>query len=163
MRDSNTGITVILTTGAWDGSPADLEREFTVVHALVANMGRAAIRLAPGDLELRDERGFHYELLDAGGSFRRARPGETSGLQGRPESEPYPTGADDDYEYIEASGTDIAASALPWGYLEPGTQMRGFLYFEELDTAHAAKLVWHFFDANGGQLVDLRFDFALAT
>ncbi|MCA9714018.1 MAG: hypothetical protein KC468_04900 [Myxococcales bacterium] len=156
VRDTNTGLTVVLTTGAWDGVPPFLEEELTVLHVLIANMGSAPVRLAPGDFELRDDRGFHYELYDAGGSFRLAAPGE-GGSQPVAHPVTYHRGASDDFEVIDAPGTDVAASALPWGVLQPGTQMRGFLYFEPLDTANKGDLVWHVHTANDAPLVDLSF------
>ena len=45
VRDTNTGLTVVLTTGAWDGVPPFLEEELTVLHVLIANMGSAPVRL----------------------------------------------------------------------------------------------------------------------
>ncbi len=160
VRDTNSGLTVVLTMGAWDGVPPYLEEELTVLHVLVANMGRAPIRLAPGDFGLTDERGFRYQLYDAGGSFRLAGPGEggTNPIARGQHVTTYDRGASDNFEPIDAPGTDVAASALPWGVLQPGTQMRGFLYFEPLDTANKGNLVWHVYTAQGAAVVDLTFD-----
>lgn len=151
-RDPQTGISIVLTSGAWDGSPANLDGELTVLHALVANMGSTPVRLAPGDLELRDERGFRRQLLDAGGSF--VLSGETD--------RGYHPGRDLDYGRLEWNGGDVNALALPWGVLAPGTQMRGYLYFRRLDHANAATLTWHFFSDKNQPLVDLAFDFFVA-
>lgn len=153
-RDPLTGLSVVLTTGAWDGSPEDLDEDLTVLHALVANMGTTPVRLAPGDLDLVDERGFRHELLDAGGSF------VVSGATDRG----YHPGRNLDYGRIDWNGGDVGASALPWGTLAPGTQMRGYVYFRRLDnTANAATLTWHFHDADTNlPLVDLAFQFFVA-
>lgn len=151
-RDPQTGLSIVLTSGAWDGSPANLDSELTVLHALVANMGSTPVRLAPGDLELRDERGFRRQLLDAGGSF--VLSGETD--------RGYHPGRDLDYGRLEWNGGDVNALALPWGVLAPGTQMRGYLYFRRLDHANAATLTWHFFSDKNQPLVDLAFDFFVA-
>ena len=150
-RDPQSGISVVLTTGAWDGSP-DIDNEVTVIHALVANMGSTPVRLAPGDLDLVDERGFRRQLLDAGGSFILS--GETD--------RGYHPGRDLDYGRLEWNGGDVNALALPWGVLAPGTQMRGYLYFRKLDHANAATLTWHFFSDKNQPLVDLAFDFIVA-
>ena len=150
-RDPQSGISVVLTTGAWDGSP-DIDNEVTVIHALVANMGSTPVRLAPGDLDLVDERGFRRQLLDAGGSFILS--GETD--------RGYHPGRDLDYGRLEWNGGDVNALALPWGVLAPGTQMRGYLYFRKLDHANAATLTWHFFSDKNQPLVDLAFDFVVA-
>lgn len=148
-RDPDTGLSVILTFGAWDGTPSDLDHEVTVVHALVANMGPHTVRLAPGDLELVDERGFRRELLDAGGSF--VVSGETD--------RGYHPGRSLDYGRIEWNGGDVGATALPWGNLKPGTQMRGYVYFQRVDNAgNAANLTWHFHNEKDQPLVDLAFD-----
>ncbi len=152
-RDPQTGISVVLTTGAWDGSPTDLEEDLTVIHALVANMGATPVRLAPGDLDLIDERGFRRELLDAGGSF----------VQSGENDRGYHPGRRLDYGRIEWNGGDVGASALPWGVLAPGTSMRGYLYFRQVDrAANAATLTWHFYSDQNQPLVDLAFDFLVA-
>ncbi len=151
-RDPQTGISIVLTTGAWEGSPSDLDRNYTVIHALVANMGPTPVRLAPGDLDFVDERGFRRQLLDVGGSFLRS--GEVD--------RGYHPGRDLDYGRLEQPG-DVNASALPWGTLAPGTQMRGYLYFRRIDNnANAATLTWHFFSDQNQPLVDLAFDFYVA-
>lgn len=151
-RDPQTGLSIVLTAGAWDGSPPDLDSELTVLHALVANMGSTPVRLAPGDLDLVDERGFRRQLLDAGGSF--VLSGETD--------RGYHPGRDLDYGRLDWNGGDVNALALPWGVLAPGTQMRGFLYFRKLEHANAATLTWHFFSDKNQPLVDLAFDFVVA-
>jgi len=158
-RDATSGITVVLTTGAWDGQPAALATEVTVVHALVANMGDAAIRLAPGDLELVDARGFRYAVLDVGGSFERVPEGAAydRGLE-----RSYDPGRSRGFEPFFAPG-DAPARALPWGMLAPGTQMRGFLYFEPVvRTANEVRLVWHIDRADDVPVFDAVFDFYVA-
>lgn len=151
-RDPQTGISVVLTTGAWGGSPSDLDGDVTVIHALVANMGTTPVRLAPGDLDLVDERGFRHPLLDVGGSFIRS--GEVD--------RGYHPGRDLAYNRLDWGG-EVAALALPWGVLAPGTQMRGYLYFRRIDSiANAATLTWHFFSDKNQALVDLAFDFFVA-
>src|SRR5690606_10793099 len=99
------GISVVLTTGAWQGIPGDLDEQVAVLHVLVANLGDRPIRLAPGDLALVDERGFRRQLLDAGGSF--TQPGHEGGG--------YHPGRSLDYGEMEWVGGDVASSALPWG------------------------------------------------
>jgi hypothetical protein len=151
-------LTVVLTTNAWSGAPAALDDELTVVHALVANMGSQPILLAPGDLELRDLRGFRYPLLDAGASFATVQTaaGDSQSPAGYDPGGPHRFGA------IEPFG-DIPAHALPWGILQPGTQMRGFLYFESLaPSANGGVLTWHITDPAHRPLVDLRFELFLA-
>ena len=152
-RDPQTGISVVLTTGAWQGIPSDLDEQVSVLHVLVANMGTKPIRLAPGDIDMIDERGFRRDLLDAGGSFVQA--GQSDGG--------YHPGRSLDYGRIEWVGGDVASSALPWGVLLPGTSMRGYVYFEEVDRrANGATLTWHFHDGDGRPLVDLAFDLRVA-
>src|SRR5690606_14233580 len=68
-RDEGSGVTVVLTSGVWEGEPSELPDQWTVLHVMVINLGDAPVLLAPGDLELRDERGFHYELFDVGAAF----------------------------------------------------------------------------------------------
>ncbi len=148
-RDPDTGLTVILTLGAWEGNPSNLDQDITVIHALVANMGTSTIRLAPGDIDLFDERGFRRELLDAGGSF----------LVSGESDKGYHPGRTYDFGRIEWNGGDVGATALPWGLLKPGTQMRGYIYFQRLDNAgNAGSLTWHFYNDKDQPLVDLAFD-----
>lgn len=157
-RDPDSGVTVILTTGVWEGQPRDLPRDVTVIHALVANMGDEPILLAPGDLELRDLRGFRYRLLDAGASFHRMQEDRT-GPYGRSYRPDYDIGSSDDFLLLETFG-DIGRQALPWGVLQPGTQMRGFLYFEPVaHSANGAELLWRVGTPEHRPVVDLQFDF----
>lgn len=152
-RDPQTGISIVLTTGAWQGIPSDLDESLTVIHVLVANLSDKTIRLAPGDLEMVDERGFRRQLLDAGGSFVQA--GQSDGG--------YHPGRNLDYGRLEWVGGDVGPSALPWGQLLPGTSMRGYLYFERVDKrGNAATLTWHFHDAEGRPVVDMSFDLYVA-
>ncbi len=162
-RDPSTGVSLVVTTGSWDGRPPNLPRQLTVVHALVANMGRAPIRLAPGDFELVSDRGFARAVLDAGGSFSVAQqdgdapPRYSEGRGG------YPLGASPNVVSLNSDSRDVHALALPWGVLYPGTDMRGFLYFEQVETiSNSARLVWHVHDASGRHLVDLGFDLVVA-
>ncbi|PCC66717.1 hypothetical protein SAMN02745121_00552 [Nannocystis exedens] len=151
-RDPQSGLSVVLTTGAWQGIPSDLDEQVTVIHVLVANLGNRSIRLAPGDIDLIDERGFRRDLLDAGGSFVQAGQNDNG----------YHPGRQLDFGRIEWVGGDVASSALPWGVLVPGTSMRGYVYFEKVDRANAATLTWHFHDRDSRPVVDLTFDLYVA-
>ncbi|WP_434415275.1 hypothetical protein [Nannocystis pusilla] len=151
-RDPQSGLSVVLTTGAWQGIPSDLDEQVTVLHVLVANLGNRPIRLAPGDIDLIDERGFRRDLLDAGGSFVQAGQNDNG----------YHPGRQLDFGRIEWVGGDVASSALPWGVLVPGTSMRGYVYFEKVDRANAATLTWHFHDSDSRPVVDLTFDLYVA-
>jgi hypothetical protein len=159
--DAKTGITVVLTTDVWEGDPPALDDELTIVHALVANDGDVPVLLAPGDLELRDSRGFHYDLLDSGAQFVRAEP-DASGQYARAMEAGYDIGRDNDYALLPPMG-DTGRLALPWGVLEPKTQMRGYLYFEPIvRTSNGVRLVWHFGSPEHVPLVDMRFDLWVA-
>ena len=160
-RDPVSGVTVIATTGVWTGDPLQLEQEATVVHVLVANMGRDPIVLAPGDLELRDLRGFRYDVLDPGGTFVEQSQADTP--YGRSFRATYDLGRDPgNVESIVADG-DIAELALPWGVLLPGTQMRGFVYFEQLaNQANGATLTWHIPSVDRRPIVDATFQLRVA-
>ena len=161
-RDPESGLTVVLTTGVWEGRPRDLEHNLTVIHAVVANRSRdRRVVLAPGDIELRDLRGFRYRLLDVGATFHLAGSRPSAGY-GRAYRHDYDIGQSAHFQTIRATG-DLGHDALPWGVLEPGTQMRGYLYFEPVHrTGNGAALTWHFSSADGRPLVDLRFDFLVA-
>jgi len=163
-RDEPTGITVVLTTESWDGFPADLDQELTVIHVLVANMGKEPVLLAPGDIDVRDMRGFRTELLDAGGTFRQEQPAERPPQGYRPSRDySYDPGRSQRFGTIRTSSEDVHRAALPWGVLQPGTQMRGFLYFERLEnTSNRARLVWHFGTPEHRPLVDIAFDLYVA-
>lgn len=160
-RDPDGGVTVVLTSGVWEGRPASLPQEWTVLHVLVANLGKDPILLAPGDLELEDDRGFSYELFDVGAAFVLADPQASIEAYGRIHPEEglrnYDPGGPVEFEPIIAPG-EVGARALPWGVLEPGTQMRGFLYFEPVEsTANRATLTWHVTRPDHSAVVDLQF------
>jgi hypothetical protein len=159
--DAKTGVTVVLTTGVWAGDPPALDQELTIVHVLVANDGDVPVLLAPGDIELRDTRGFHYDLLDSGARFVRAEADGTSDYA-RTHEAGYDIGRDNNYALLPPLG-DTGRLALPWGVLEPKTQMRGYLYFEPLvRSSNGVRLLWHLGAPDHTPLVDLRFDLWVA-
>lgn len=159
-KDEASGLTVVLTSGVWQGAPTELPEQWTVLHVLVANLGKEPVLLAPGDFELRDERGFRYELYDPGAVFELVAPEQRVDAYGRAYREDgrdYDPGGPVEFEPIVAPG-DVPAQALPWGVLEPGTQMRGFVYFESVeDSANEATLTWHVLRPDHAPVVDLRF------
>ena len=53
---------------------------------------------------------------------------------------------------------DRLRAAIRNGVLKPGTQMRGFVYFESAESsANTATLTWHLTTPEHAPLVDLRF------
>lgn len=158
-QDPKSGISVILTTEAWQGGDF-LDEDITVVHMLVANMGPDPVLLAPGDFALRDLRGFRYLLLDAGGSFASVPEGQDPNTF---QPAGYDPGRSTDFRAIQSNVGDLASSALPWGVLEPGTQMRGFVYFEQMtDAANQATLIWHAQSPQHRPIADFAFELAVA-
>lgn len=141
-RDAGAGITVVLTTESWSGDSAYGE-DLTIVHMLIANMGSEPVLLAPGDFELIDRRGFRYVLYDAGGSFSAIPEGaDPAAYAGQPI--PYDPGTNLNYESVRTDDAELGRLGLPWGVLQPGTQMRGYVYFEDVrDSANHATLAWH--------------------
>lgn len=162
-RDAESGLTVVITTGVWSGEPAGVSSEVTVLHVLVANDGHLPVLLAPGDFELRDRRGFRHALLDPGGTFRLANAKEKS--QNRYDYEvrdDYDPGGGGDVERFWGTG-DIARLALPWGVLQPGTQMRGYVYFEPVaHSSNGGTLTWHLGTPAHKPVLDAVFPFAIA-
>ena len=164
-KDEASGVTMVLTTGVWNGTPADLDETWTVLHVLVANLGDTPILLAPGDFELQDLRGFRYPLVDVGGAFHRlddAPSGPTTAYGREDMRRDYDPGGPVEFVPIWGEG-DMSRLGLPWGVLEPGTQMRGYLYFEPLErTANGGRLVWHVTRPDHAPVVDLQFDLRVA-
>ncbi len=160
-RDADSGLTVILTTESWPGD-SGYGDDLTVVHMLVANMGSEPVLIAPGDFELRDGRGFHYVLYDAGGAFQAVPAGaDPDAYADQPV--PYDPGRSHNYESIRTDDGELGRLALPWGMLLPGTQMRGFVYFEDVrDSANQATLVWHAQTPDRRPLRDFGFNLAVA-
>ena len=162
-RDADSGVTMVLTSGAWTGQPDDLPLELTVLHVLIANQGEQPILLAPGDFEFRDRRGFSYAILDAGAHFRPATGAERA--QGRYDFDMqsgYDRSGPGDVEQIMPQG-DIARLALPWGVLLPGSQMRGYLYLEPIaQTANGGRLTWHMKTPAHQPVADLVFEMSVA-
>jgi hypothetical protein len=164
-RDAESGVTVVLTSGVWQGQPSELPQQWTVLHVLVANLGTAPVLIAPGDFELRDERGFRYELYDPGAVFELVDPQAPLEAYARKYREDgysdYDPGGPIEFEPTVAPG-DVAAEALPWGVLEPGTQMRGFVYFKDIESsANQATLTWHLTRPDHAPLVDLKFSLSV--
>ncbi|WP_146658510.1 hypothetical protein [Enhygromyxa salina] len=140
-RDPGSGITVVLTTESWTGDSAYGE-DLTIAHMLIANMGSEPLLLAPGDFELRDDRGFHYVLYDAGGAFQAIPDGGDPNAYAQQQLG-YDPGRSLNYETVRTDDAELGRMGLPWGVLMPGTQMRGYVYFEDVrDTANQAVLVW---------------------
>lgn len=161
-RDADSGVTVVMTSGAWEGVPDDLESELAVLHVLVVNEGQQPILLAPGDFQFRDRRGFTYAVLDAGASFRLATNAERSSQKYDFDlSQGYDPGGPGKVEAILPQG-DIARLALPWGVLLPGTQMRGYLYLEPVaPTANGGTLTWHMKTPAHQPIADIEFPLAV--
>ncbi|MEM6293445.1 MAG: hypothetical protein AAGA54_19390 [Myxococcota bacterium] len=162
-KDPESGVTVVLTMDVWEGEPRSVPEEVTVLHVLVANDGHQPILLAPGDLVLRDRRGFTYPLLDPGGTFRPARAAEQkAGRYDFEVREDYDPGGPGEVQRFWPEG-DIARLALPWGVLQPGTQMRGYVYFEPLTyNANGGTLTWHLGTPAHQPVLDLVFPMAVA-
>lgn len=159
-RDQGSGVTVVLTTESWVGD-SGYNSDLTIVHLLVANMGPEPVLLAPGDFELRDGRGFRYALLDAGGAFQAVPGGDPSPWSGR--AVPYDPGRSRNFETVRTDDGELGRLALPWGVLLPGTQMRGFVYFEDVrGTANQATLVWHAQTHDHRPLADFGFNLFVA-
>lgn len=161
--DATTGLTAVLTAGVWDGKPASLTQEWTVVHLLAANLGERPVLLAPGDFELKDFRGFRYSLIDPGAAFHPIDESPRAvGSYGRQLRRDYDPGGPVEFTPLDVGG-DVSARALPWGVLLPNTQIRGFLYFESMGlTANGGTLVWHAISDEHERLVDLKFDLRLS-
>lgn len=163
-RDANSGVTMVLTTEVWAGDSV-IGEDLTIVHVLIANMGTEPVLLAPGDFELRDRQGFDYTLYDSGGSFE-AVPAQPEGTDllalPQPNSHGYDPGRSLEFETVDDG--ELAELALPWGVLLPGTQMRGFLYFEDVrDASNHATLVWHAQTADHRALASFGFDLHVAV
>jgi hypothetical protein len=160
-RDRETGVTAVITTGVWPGDPR-FATETTIVHTLVSNEGDMPILLAPGDIELRDIRGFRAALLDTGATFERVAATEEALVYDRRFERNYDPGTYAEFEQVIVP-KEISEQALPWGVLEPGTQMRGFVFFEPTTrTMNQAKLVWHVTTPEHVPLADLVFDLYVA-
>jgi hypothetical protein len=160
-RDAQSGVTVVLTTESWDGDSAYGE-DLTIVHLLVANMGTEPVLIAPGDFTLRDDRGFYFMLYDAGGAFQ-AVPAGADANAWADQPVPYDPGSGRNYESVRTDDGELGRLALPWGVLLPGTQMRGYVYFEDVrDSANHATLVWHAQTPDHRPLADFGFDLHVA-
>lgn len=161
-RDTDSGVTVVMTSGVWDGVPSDLESELAVLHILVVNEGQQPLLLAPGDFQFRDRRGFTHAVLDAGASFRLATDAEHASQKYDFDlSQGYDPGGAGKVEALLPQG-DIARLALPWGVLLPGTQMRGYLYLEPVaPTANGGTLTWHMKTPAHHPIADIEFPLAV--
>jgi len=162
-RDAESGVTMVVTSGAWTGSPEGLEEELEVLHVLVANDGNQPILLAPGDFEFRDRRGFRYAVLDTGASFRPATNAErNSGRYDFDLERGYDPGGPASVERIAPLG-DLARLALPWGVLLPGSQMRGYLYLEPVaESANGGRLTWRMTTPAHQRIADVVFEMSVA-
>jgi hypothetical protein len=161
-RDANSNITMVLTTEVWNGDSI-VGDDLTIVHVLIANMGSEPVLLAPGDFELHDRQGFDYVLFDAGGSFDAVPVGtDLEAFARKNDPYGYDPGRNLDFETVEDG--QMSELALPWGVLLPGTQMRGFLYFEDVrDAANHATLIWHAQTPDHRPLADFGFELHVAV
>ena len=160
-RDATSGITVVLTTHSWPGDSI-YDEDLTIVHMLVANMGSEPVLLAPGDFDLRDRRGFDYVLYDAGGAFQ-AIPAGADPDAWTEQQLGYDPGRSLDYESVRTDDAELGRLGLPWGVLLPGTQMRGFVYFEDVRaTANHAVLRWYAQTPEHRPLAEFGFDLHVA-
>lgn len=136
-RNNEQGLTMVVTTGAWTGS-STVDETYSVIHVLIDNQGSTPVLIAPGDFQLRDRFGFLYSLYDAGGTFRKVIPNEPY-----VDHRTYDPGQDTPFSSGYSSDPEFARAALPWGILDPGTQIRGFLYFDRLSAnANRGTLLW---------------------
>jgi hypothetical protein len=160
-QHGGSGLSMIVTVGAWDGA-SYLQDDLTIVHVLVANMGREPVLLAPSDFSLAESRGFDFVLFDTGASFHAVPEGADLSHYRAPDS--YDPGSGlGDTESVAGLEPNLARAALPWGVLQPGTQMRGYLYFEKVeDKANDAQLVWHAQTFDHRPLADFVFDLSVA-
>ncbi len=162
-HDHGTGVSMILTTEAWDGDPM-YSNDLTIIHVVIANMGSEPVLLAPGDFELHDRQGFDYLLYDAGGSFSVVPEGSSSVTPEAQAPYGYDPGRSFDYDNIETEDGQLSRLALPWGVLLPGTQMRGYLYFDDVrEAANQATLIWHAETPDHRALADFGFDLHVAV
>ena len=157
----NSGLSMVVTVGAWDGA-SYLQDDLTIVHVLVANMGQEPVLLAPSDFTLAESRGFDFVLFDTGASFHAVPAGADLSHYRAPSS--YDPGSGlGETESVAGLDRNLANAALPWGVLQPGTQMRGYLYFERVeDKANDAQLVWHAQSWDHRPVADFVFDLSVA-
>lgn len=137
---TSDAVTLIVTANAWPDSAA-LEDGVMALHLLVINHGTDEVELSPADFELVDRRGFQYDLFDAGAEFYALETTATDGTYGRRYVEP-PI-VDAPHVFGVFFDDEAAQAALPWGALQPGTQIRGFLYTEIMPHANGGSLIWH--------------------
>lgn len=136
-RAPDQGLTMVLTTGAWTGGHV-VRESYSVLHVLIDNKGTQPVLIAPGDFQLRDRFGFLYPLSNAGGTFRRVASADQY-----VDHRSYDPGANTPFSEGYSNDPEFAQAALPWGVLEPGTQIRGFLYFDKLSAnANQGTLLW---------------------
>lgn len=136
-RDSARGLTMVVTTGAWPGGAA-VNELYSVIHVLIDNQGQTPVLVAPGDFQLRDQFGFLYSLYDPGGTFQRVDTDDHY-----VDRRDYDPGHNTPFSPGYSRDPAFARAALPWGVLEAGTQIRGFLYFDKLSGhANRGTLVW---------------------
>jgi len=125
-------------------------------------MGREPVLLAPSDFTLAESRGFDFVLFDTGASFHAVPKGADLSSYRAPSS--YDPGSGlGETESVAGLEPNLANAALPWGILQPGTQMRGYLYFERVeDKANDAQLVWHAQTWDHRLIADFAFDLSVA-
>lgn len=156
-RDNSRGLTMVVTTGAWPGG-AVVEESYSVIHVLIDNQGQTPVLVAPGDFQLRDQFGFLYSLYDPGGSFQRVDEADQYA-----DRRDYDPGHNTPFSLGYSADPAFARAALPWGVLEAGTQIRGFLYFDKLsDHANRGTLIWRAQTPTHQAVTDMGFAFFVA-
>lgn len=158
------GVRVVITTNAWDGRPEALGTVLTPVRVQVENRGDRAVAIRYSAFRLTSPSGRTYAAIPpydieedmarpvASPYYRSAGFGVAPYLGGfYPGYGPYGGSFGFDAPYygtyypywqgyrdIDLPTEDMIERALPEGVLEPGGQVAGYLYFENVEEEGSA-------------------------
>lgn len=140
------GLSVSVDTRAWKYSPSDLERYVLPVYIEVENLKGEVQTIRREDVFLMDEKGNQYNPLqpaDVISMFRRSY-GVGFSISVGYWSYPFGVWWSPYYAYPPSGGPypDIVNRAFPFGEVQPGAKLRGFVYFPRIQD-DARQLILH--------------------
>lgn len=128
----NTDVQILVKSQAWNFSPSDLPYYVTPIYLEVKNLSQKSISIERRDVYLLDDKGNQYNALMPGdvSSMLSYSMGFSFGVAYY--SYPYWLGWYPYYPYYPPTYPDILNYSFVYGTVQPGSVLKGFVYFQKL-------------------------------
>ncbi|MEZ0361394.1 MAG: hypothetical protein ABWK04_05810 [Hydrogenobacter sp.] len=128
----NTDVQILVRSQAWNFSPSDLPYYVTPIYLEVKNLSQKSISIERRDVYLLDDKGNQYNALTPGdvSSMLSYSAGFSFGVAYY--SYPYWLGWYPYYPYYPPTYPDILNYSFVYGTVQPGSVLKGFVYFQKL-------------------------------